>query len=119
MLIFSGAMVLVFGGLTLWLHDDTFIKVKPTIYYLMVSGILLFGLWTGRPTLQVVLDSAFPGLTERGWSLLLPQLGLFFIAMAIAERGGVAHHHDQLLDRLQAWARCPPPSSSPSPTCRC
>ena len=41
---FSGVMVLVLGGLTIWLHDETFIKIKPTIYYVMVAGILFFGL---------------------------------------------------------------------------
>jgi intracellular septation protein len=50
----------------------------------MVSAILIFGLATGRPTLQVVLDSAFPGLSERGWSLLSRNWAIFFIAMAIA-----------------------------------
>ncbi|MBU3078375.1 septation protein A [Sphingomonas quercus] len=84
MLLFSGVMVLAFGGLTLWLQDDTFIKMKPTIYYLMVAGILLFGLWSGRPTLQVVLDSALPGLTARGWSLLSRNWALFFLVMAVA-----------------------------------
>lgn len=51
MLLFSGVMVLGFGGLTIWLHDESFIKVKPTLYYLMVAGILFFGLWTRKPTL--------------------------------------------------------------------
>jgi intracellular septation protein len=81
---FSSAMVLVLGGLTLWLHQDWFIKVKPTLYYLMVSGILWFGLWTGRPTLKLALGLAYPGLTERGWVLLSRNWAIFFIAMAIA-----------------------------------
>ena len=40
LLLFSGVMVLVLGGITIWLHDETFIKIKPTIYYLFVAGLL-------------------------------------------------------------------------------
>jgi intracellular septation protein len=81
---FSSAMVLILGGLTIWLHKDWIIKVKPTLYYLMVSGILLFGLATGKPTLQVALGNAYPGLNERGWVLLSRNWALFFLAMATA-----------------------------------
>jgi intracellular septation protein len=81
---FSSIMVLVLGGLTLWLHQDWFIKIKPTLYYLMVSGILWFGLWTGKPTLKLALGSAYPGLDERGWLLLSRNWAIFFIAMAVA-----------------------------------
>ncbi|MFW2830279.1 septation protein A [Sphingomonas sp. ID0503] len=84
MLLFSGAMVLVMGGITLWLHDDTFIKIKPTIYYVFVAGILFFGLFTGRPTLELVLGSAYPGLSAPGWRLLTRNWAFFFVAMAIA-----------------------------------
>ena len=84
MLWFNGVMVVVFGGLTLWLHDATFIKVKPTIYYTMLAGILFFGLWSGRPVLKMVLGAAYPGLTERGWLLLSRNWAWFFVAMAIA-----------------------------------
>lgn len=84
MLWFSGAMVLVFGGLTVWLHDATFIKMKPTVYYLMVAAILGFGLWTGRPTLKLVLGHAYPGLTDLGWTKLTRNWALFFVAMAVA-----------------------------------
>jgi len=86
MLLFSGLMVLGFGGLTLWLHDESFIKIKPTLYYVMVSGILFFGLWTGRPTLKLVLGHAYPGLSERGWGLLSRNWGIFFILLAISNR---------------------------------
>jgi intracellular septation protein len=81
---FSSAMVLVLGGLTIWLQQDWFIKVKPTLYYLMVSGVLWFGLATGKPTLRLALGSAYPGLDERGWVLLSRNWALFFIAMAVA-----------------------------------
>lgn len=84
MLLFSGVMVLVFGGLTVWLHDATFIKMKPTVYYLMVAGILSFGLITGRPTLKLVLGQAYPGLTDLGWNKLTRNWAIFFVGMAIA-----------------------------------
>lgn len=84
MLIFSGVMVFGFGGLTLWLQDETFIKVKPTIYYVMLSSILVFGLIARRPTLKLVLGIAYPGLTDRGWSLLSRNWAVFFVLLAIA-----------------------------------
>lgn len=83
MLWFSGIMVVVFGGLTLWLHDERFIKVKPTIYYTAVSALLLFGLLTKRNLLKVVLGAAYPGLRERGWYLLTRNWVVFFLAMAV------------------------------------
>jgi intracellular septation protein len=82
MLLFSGVMVLGFGGLTIWLHDESFIKIKPTLYYVMVAGILFFGLVTGRPTLKLVLGHAYPGLTERGWNLLSRNWAIFFLVLA-------------------------------------
>jgi intracellular septation protein len=82
MLWFSGVMVLVMGALTLWLRDETFIKIKPTLYYGMVSAILFFGLWSKRPTLKLVLGTAYPGLSEKGWTLLSRNWAFFFIAMA-------------------------------------
>lgn len=83
MLWLSGVMVLGFGGLTLWLRDDTFIKLKPTIVYCMFAAILFFGLFTGRPTLKLVLETAYPDLDETGWHKLTRNWGVFFIGMAI------------------------------------
>ncbi|WP_114950890.1 inner membrane-spanning protein YciB [Sphingosinicella terrae] len=81
---FSGIMVVIFGGLTIWLHNETFIKIKPTIYYLFVAGILLFGLVTGRNLLKLVLGTVYPGLSERGWYLLTRNWVGFFVTMAVA-----------------------------------
>ncbi|WP_118857319.1 septation protein A [Sphingomonas mesophila] len=82
LLLFSGVMVLALGGLTLWLHDELFIKIKPTIYYLFVAALLGFGLKTGRNYLKMVLGSAYPGLDEAGWSMLARNWALFFVFMA-------------------------------------
>lgn len=78
---FSGIMVVILGGLTIWLHNEAFIKMKPTIYYVLVSGLLWFGLATDRPLLQRVLGSAYPGLDERGWAKLTRNWALFFAGM--------------------------------------
>jgi intracellular septation protein len=80
---FSGVMVVILGGLTIWLHDETFIKMKPTIYYALVSGLLWFGLATDRPLLQRVLGSTYPGLDETGWKKLTRNWALFFAVMAV------------------------------------
>lgn len=79
---FSAVMVLVLGGITIWLHDETFIKIKPTIYYLLVAGLLGFGLATKRNLLKIVLGSAYPGLSEQGWKLLTCNWAVFFAVMA-------------------------------------
>lgn len=80
--IVTAGIVLVFGALTLWLHNDTFIKVKPTIIYTMFSAILFAGLWTGRPLLEIVLDGAFH-MAEEGWTKLTWRWAFFFLALAV------------------------------------
>jgi intracellular septation protein len=80
---FSAVMVLVLGGVTLWLQDETFIKIKPTIYYVLVASLLAFGLATKRNLLKMVLGTAYPGLSERGWQLLARNWALFFAFMAL------------------------------------
>ncbi len=84
---FSGIMVVVLGGLTIWLHDETFIKMKPTVYYVLVSALLGFGLATDRPLLQRVLGSTYPGLDETGWNKLTRNWALFFAFMAVLNEG--------------------------------
>ncbi|HVL77723.1 MAG TPA: septation protein A [Sphingomicrobium sp.] len=79
---FSGLMVVVMGGITIWLHNETFIKMKPTFYYVLVAGLLGFGLATGRPLLKAVLGSSYPGLDEAGWRKLTLNWALFFAFMA-------------------------------------
>ena len=81
LMIFSAIVVMVFGGLTLWLKDETFIKLKPTIYYVMVSGILFGGLAFGRLVIKDVMDMAMH-LTDEGWRKFTVRIGLFFLCMA-------------------------------------
>jgi len=75
------AVVLFFGGLTLILHDETFIQLKPTVVNLVLSAVLLGGLASGRSLLQPVLGSVFE-LTPRGWRILTLRWALFFLAAA-------------------------------------
>ncbi|MFN4281116.1 MAG: septation protein A [Alphaproteobacteria bacterium] len=77
----TAAVVGLFGGLTLWLHDETFIKMKPTIIHAAVGLILLIGLAAGRPLLKPVLGAAW-AMDDIGWRKLTLRFGLFFFAMA-------------------------------------
>ncbi len=77
--------VLVFGGLTIWLADDLFIKLKPTIINSLFAVILLFGVLTGRLFIKLVLESAF-NLTDRGWRIITwAWIGFFIFLAAINE----------------------------------
>jgi intracellular septation protein len=80
--IVTAVVVLVFGGLTLILHDELFIKLKPTIIYLLFAGVLLGGLLFGKLLLGMVLDSAFK-LTDEGWRKMTWRWIWFFVALAV------------------------------------
>jgi len=78
----SGIVVLAFGTLTLWLHNDTFIKMKPTIVNALFGGVLLGGLAFGKSLLGYVFDQAFR-LDAEGWRKLTFRWGLFFLLLAV------------------------------------
>ena len=78
----TAVVVVVFGGLTLALQNETFIKLKPTIIYVLFGGILLGGLAFGRSLLGYVFDAAFR-LDDEGWRKLTLRWGLFFVLMAV------------------------------------
>jgi intracellular septation protein len=82
MALVSAVLVTVFGGLTLLLQDETFIKIKPTIIYALFGATLLAGLLMRRPLLELVFDSVF-SLTEEGWRKLTLRWCLFFFGMAV------------------------------------
>ncbi|HMO30771.1 septation protein A [Enterovirga sp.] len=77
----SGVVVVVFGGLTIALHDETFIKLKPTIVNSLFGACLLGGLAFDKPLLRVVMDSMFE-LTEEGWRKLTLRWAIFFFVLA-------------------------------------
>jgi intracellular septation protein len=82
MALVTGVIVIVFGTLTLVLHDETFIKVKPTIIYGLFAAVLGGGLLFGRSLIAVMFDQMF-NLTAVGWRLLTMRWAMFFFAMAI------------------------------------
>ncbi len=80
--LFTAGIIFLFGGLTVWLQDETFIKLKPTIVNLLFAGLLGGGLVFGRNLLKMLFASAF-SLTDEGWRLLTLRWVFFFVAMAI------------------------------------
>jgi len=83
MQIFTAILVVLFGGLTVWLNDPKFIKMKPTILYVAFGGTLGFGLMRGKSYLRHVMEAAIP-LEHTGWMILTQRLMLFFFGLAIA-----------------------------------
>ncbi len=80
--LFTAILVMIFGGLTLYLKNETFLKVKVTILYLFFAAILLGGLLTGRLFIKYVFAQAFD-LTEAGWKKLTLRWGIFCLALAM------------------------------------
>ena len=80
--IVTAVFVLFFGGLTLYLQDETFIKMKPTAVYLLFAGLLLAGLALNRTFLKLLMGEVF-SLTQEGWLKLTYRWVVFFVAMAI------------------------------------
>ncbi len=78
----TGVCVMVFGGLTLWLHDDHFIKIKPTIVNALFGGALFVGLFYGQSLLKIVFGEVFR-LTEEGWRKLTLRWACFFVCLAV------------------------------------
>jgi intracellular septation protein len=78
----TAIIVILFGGMTLFLHDATFIKVKPTIIYALFGAVLIGGLFFNKPLLGVVFDSLFH-LTEEGWRKLTLRWAIFFFVLAV------------------------------------
>lgn len=102
----SGAVVLVFGVLTLYLKDDTFIKMKPTIVNTLFGSTLLIGLYFGRSFLKLVFDAAFQ-LDEDGWKKLTLRWGLFFFVLAILNEVVWRNFSTDFWVTFKVWAVMP------------
>ena len=83
MLWLSAILVVGFGALTIYFHDERFIQMKPTIIYAGLGALLLIGVAFGKPLIKYVLEAGLDGLSDRGWMLLSRNWGLFFVVMAI------------------------------------
>ena len=78
----TAGIVVIFGSLTLFFHDETLIKIKPTALYLLFAAALFVGLALKKPILKVLFDGALH-VTEEGWRILTWRWAFFFIVLAI------------------------------------
>ena len=82
MLMLSTALIVGFGALTIWLRDERFIQLKPTIIYVFFAIALIGGWLRGKALLQTLLEAAFEGLDREGWLKLSRTWGVFFLLLA-------------------------------------
>jgi intracellular septation protein len=82
MAVITAVVVTVFGGLTLILRDDTFVKMKPTILYTLFAGILAFGLLRGRSYLKYLMDELIP-MRDEGWLKFTTRFVVFYLVLAV------------------------------------
>jgi intracellular septation protein len=82
MLWFSTALIVVFGGFTVWTGDQRIIQLKPTVLYAMFGVALLGGFFAGKAMLKILLEAAFEGLSDEGWLKLSRNWGVFFLLLA-------------------------------------
>ena len=83
MQIFTVVLVTVFGSLSVWQNDKSFLQMKPTILYLLFAGILGVGLLRRRSYMQFIMGEIMP-LTDRGWMILTQRMAGFFLILALA-----------------------------------
>ena len=105
--LFSAVMVVVMGGLTLYFHNETFIKIKPTIYYGFVAIILGYGLIANKPILKSVLGGAYPGLEPVGWVKLTRNWALFFAVMAVVNEAVWRNSSTDFWIGFKLWGAIP------------
>ncbi|MGO4557264.1 septation protein A [Rhizobiales bacterium 3FA27D7] len=102
----SGGVVLVFGALTLYLQDDVFIKMKPTIVNALFGVVLLGGLAFGKSLLGYVFDSAFR-LDAEGWRKLTLRWGVFFLFLAVVNEVVWRNFSTDFWVAFKVWATLP------------
>lgn len=102
----SGIVVFVFGALTLWLQNDTFIKMKPTIVNALFAAILLGGLVFGKSLLGYVFHAAFR-LSDEGWRRLTLRWGLFFVVLAVLNEAVWRNFSTDFWVAFKVWGTMP------------
>lgn len=83
MQVMTTVLVVVFGGLSVWLNDPKFLQMKPTILYVFFGGALAVGLLQGKSYLEYVMDAVLP-LTHKGWMILTQRMTILFFGLAAA-----------------------------------
>ncbi|MGK6313322.1 septation protein A [Neorhizobium sp. DT-125] len=102
----SGVVVLVFGSLSIWLQDETFIKMKPTIVNTLFGVALLGGLLFGKSLLGYVFNAAFQ-LDEAGWKKLTLRWGIFFLFLAVLNEVVWRNFSDAAWVNFKVWGTMP------------
>jgi intracellular septation protein len=102
----SGVVVMVFGGLSIWLQDETFIKMKPTIVNTLFGVVLLVGLFFGKSLLGYVFNAAFQ-LTDEGWRKLSLRWGIFFLFLAVLNEVVWRNFSDAVWVNFKVWGTMP------------
>ncbi|MDH4415035.1 MAG: septation protein A [Rhizobium sp.] len=102
----SGLVVLVFGGLSIWLQDETFIKMKPTIVNTLFGVTLLGGLAFGTSLLGYVFNAAFQ-LDAEGWRKLTLRWGIFFLFLAVLNEVVWRNFSDDVWVSFKVWGTMP------------
>ena len=103
----TGIMVMVFGGLTLYLQDQTFIKMKPTIVNILFGITILIMLFVfHRPLMKLLFDSALQ-LDDEGWYKLSLRWGLYFLFLAVVNEVVWRNFSDDFWVNFKVWATMP------------
>jgi intracellular septation protein len=102
----TGVVVLVFGGLTLYFQDATFIKIKPTIVNLLFAGTLLGGLAFRQSLLKYVFGDVYK-LKPQGWLILTVRWGIFFLVLAVLNELIWRNFSTDFWVAFKVWATMP------------
>ena len=102
----TGVVVLIFGGLTLWLHDETFIKMKPTVINSLFGAVLLGGMLFRLSLLKYVFGDVYK-LKPEGWTVLTLRWGLFFFFLAVLNEVVWRTQRTDFWVAFKVWATMP------------